>query len=306
MYKLFRRVEHTVYNEDAKGDIKIATISDIHYSQLVTPKVLAIIFGKLASLNPDYITIAGDLLDSIDVLQEEELRSNILKFIQSLSTIAPVIISYGNHDFSSKKDGKWVFGWNGSFWGEVASIPNVTIVDNSIYQDDKIFISGYTQPFDFYFDDKRESLPVMLEELKSLKDDLLKPIVSLPRICMIHSPYRLTEPMISKYFKNYDLFLCGHMHEGMVPPILDDVIRSNYGLIAPSKFLFPKNARGTIQTEYGQYIIISGGITKISEESPKILHPGNIFYPMSIEDITLTSDLEKVGYQKKIRYERGK
>lgn len=271
---------------------------------MVTHKVLFTIFSKINSLKPDYITIAGDLLDSIDVLKDDTLRRILIDFIRSLSAIAPVIISLGNHDFSTKEDGKWVYGWDEDFWKEVESIPKVAIVDNKIYQDDRVFISGYTQPFDFYFEDKREYLPAMIASLESQKEELLNPTVSLPRICMIHSPYRLTEPLISKYFKNYDIFLSGHMHEGMVPPILDDVIKSSYGLIAPSRFLFPKNARGTIRTEYGQYIIISGGITKLAEETPKILQPANVFYPMSIEDITLTSDKDKIAYQKRIKYEK--
>lgn len=306
MYKLFRTVKHTIYNEDAKEDIRIAAISDIHYSHLVTPQVLVNIFFKLLSLNPDYIAIIGDLLDSIDVLQDEELENILLDFISELSVIAPVIISLGNHDISTKKDGKWIFGWNGSFWGKLAAMPNVTRVDNTIYQDDKILISGYTQPFDFYFEDKREYIPVMINSLESEKEGLLNITISLPRICMIHSPYQLTNPVIAKYFKNYDVLLSGHMHEGMMPPILDDVISTNHGLIAPSKFFLPKNARGTIQTENGQYLIISGGITKIAEENPKILHPANHFYPMSIEDITLTSDKDKMAYQKKIEYEKVK
>lgn len=304
MYKLFRKVEHSIYNQDAKGNIKIVAISDVHYSHMVTPKVLLTIFSKINSLKPDYITIVGDLLDSVDVLKDDTLRRNLIGFIRSLSTVAPIIISIGNHDFSTKKDEKWAYGWDGDFWREVASIPKVTVVDNTIYQDDRVFISGYTQPFEFYFEDKKEYLPAMITSLERQKEELLSPTVELPRICMIHSPYRLTEPAISKYFKNYDIFLSGHMHEGMVPPILDDVIKSNYGIITPSKFLFPKNARGTVRTEYGQYIIISGGITKLAEESPKILQPANIFYPMSIEDITLTSDKDKIAYQKRIKYEK--
>ena len=306
MYKFFRTVKHTIYNEDAKGEIKIAAISDIHYSQLVTPGVLVSIFFKLYYLKPDYVVIVGNLLDSIDVLQDSELEVIVLDFISELSVIAPVIISLGNHDISTKKDGKWVFGWQGSFWRKIAAMPNVTIVDNTVYQDDKIFISGYTQPFDFYFDDKKEYIPVMVSSLESEKENLLNPTVSLPRICMIHSTYQLTNPVISKYFKDYDILISGHMHEGMVPPILDDVIHSNYGLIAPSKFLFPKNVRGTVRTDNGQYLIISGGITKIAEENQKMLHPANNVYPMSIEDITLTSNPEKTEYQKKVKYERVK
>ncbi len=306
MYKIFRKIEHSIYNKNAKGNTKIVTISDLHCSHLVTPNTLFTIFSKILTLRPDYITIAGDLLDSIDVLQDRSLRRAIIDFIKALSTISPVIISLGNHDFSTKQNGKWMYGWDSSFWEEVEAIENVTLVDNKSYQDSRIFIGGYTQNFDFYFEDKREHLPSMIEDLKKQKEELLKPTVELPRICMIHSPYRLTEPAISKFFQNYDIILSGHMHEGMVPPILDDFIKNERGLIAPSKFLFPKNARGTVRTNSGQYIVISGGITKIPEESPKILRLGNIFYPMSIEDITLTNDLEKVEYQKKIKYERVK
>lgn len=304
MGDFFRRVEHTIYNEYAKEDIRIAAISDLHYSHIVKNKTLEDIISKLDSLNPNYITIAGDLIDCIEVVQVPELRDNIINFLKSISAIAPVIISIGNHDFYTKGGEKWIFGWDGSFWSEVASIPNITIVDNSIYQDDKIVMFGYTQSFDFYFNDPREDIPVMLDELRTLKEDLLKPSVSLPKICLIHSPYSLTDERVSNYFKSYDIFLCGHMHEGLIPPILDEIIKSNYGLIAPSKFFFPKNARGTIELEDGKIIIISGGITKFCEAAPKVLHPFNFFYPMAIDDIILTCDNERKEYKKKIKYER--
>lgn len=304
MDKLFRRVEHTIYNKNINDDIRIAAISDIHYSDIVKLTALSNILLKVESLKPDYISIVGDLIDSTRVLEDKRLRDNITIFIKSLARIAPVIISIGNHDFTSKENREWVYSWNEDFWNQIAAIKNVVVVNNSTFEDDKILMSGYTQPFDYYFKDKRGYLEAMIEDLKNEKEELLNPNSSLPKICLVHSPYRLMSPIITKYFKNYDVILSGHMHQGMVPPIIDDLIPGNKGLIAPSKFLFPNNARGTIQKENGQYIIISGGITKIGEESPKILHIGNIFYPMSIEDITLTNDEDKKTYQKKIKYEK--
>lgn len=77
------------------------------------------------------------------------------------------------------------------------------------------------------------------------------------------------------------------MHNGMVFPIVDDLISNNKGIIAPNKTLFPDNARGTktITVNGHQiHLIINGGITKL-QESARFLGNFNGFYPMSIDKV---------------------
>ena len=47
--------------------------------------------------------------------------------------------------------------------------------------------------------------------------------------------------------KEYDLLLSGHTHNGMVPKILNKLLKKNQGIIAPNKKLFPEIARGKIE-----------------------------------------------------------
>ena len=76
----------------------------------------------------------------------------------------------------------------------------------------------------------------------------------------------------------------------MIPPVLDELIDNNKGLIAPNKSLFPDNARGRKTKIIDNQIIdmiISSGIVKLQECAPQILHPFNEIYPMGIEYIKI-------------------
>ena len=79
------------------------------------------------------------------------------------------------------------------------------------------------------------------------------------------------------------------MHNGLILRILDKIIKNNYGLISPDKRFFAKNTRGKIKTEY-YTIIITGGITKLSPSSTKILSKLNGLYPISINKITVKGE----------------
>lgn len=97
----------------------------------------------------------------------------------------------------------------------------------------------------------------------------------------------MIDPKVISYIKEFDFVFCGHMHNGMVFPIVDDLISNNKGIIAPNKTLFPDNARGTktITVNGHQiHLIINGGITKL-QESAGFLGNFNGFYPMSIDKV---------------------
>ena len=88
------------------------------------------------------------------------------------------------------------------------------------------------------------------------------------------------------------------MHNGVVPPILDELFDNNIGLVAPNKKIFPKNARGIIK---GKNIkVISSGITKISNIEGKLLRWLNMFFPMGINYIEISN--KNIEYEKSIKY----
>ena len=118
-------------------------------------------------------------------------------------------------------------------------------------------------------------------------------VTNLPKkkykVALIHSPILLSEKKVVEKLKEYDLILSGHMHNGLILRILDKIIKNNYGLISPDKRFFAKNTRGKIKTKY-YTIIITGGITKLSPSSTKILSKLNGLYPISINKITVKGE----------------
>lgn len=80
------------------------------------------------------------------------------------------------------------------------------------------------------------------------------------------------------------------MHNGMITKLLDNIFPKNRGVVAPNKKLYPDNARGIKKVKINKKeitLIISGGITKIQETAPKVLHFANHLYDSQIETITI-------------------
>ena len=78
----------------------------------------------------------------------------------------------------------------------------------------------------------------------------------------------------------------------MVPKILDKFFKPNEGIIAPNKKIFPDVARGKIERYVGNKkmtVIITSGITKLSEHSAKILSKFNFVYNIDINKIIITN-----------------
>ena len=130
----------------------------------------------------------------------------------------------------------------------------------------------------------------MLRILEEQKSRLSKLSSSKVNILLCHSPIYLTNEEVTKYIEGFDLVLCGHMHNGCIPPFLDEIFKGNRGIISPSKTLFPSNARGIIEKDINGHkttIVINSGIIKIQECAPLFLEKLNCFFPIGINDINV-------------------
>ena len=173
---------------------------------------------------------------------------------------------------------------------QLNDINNIYVLNNQSYEDENVFISGFTLPTNYYYNiEKHEDENALLETLQNN----FNLVTNLPKkkykVALIHSPILLSEKKVIEKLKEYDLILSGHMHNGLIPRILDKIIKNNYGLISPDKRFFAKNTRGKIKTKY-YTIIITGGITKLSPSSTKILSKLNGLYPISINKITVKGE----------------
>jgi len=303
--RYFKKTNDIIYVSNAKSKINIVQISDLHYSSLISEKQLENIKNKISNLNPDYITITGDTIDSTESIETEDKKKIILNFFKSLGSVAPTIISLGNHDFYNKKKKKIVFNYPEYFWNQVNDIPGIHLLDNQIYKTKEIEFFGYTQPKRYYWSKTKEknNASIMEKDLKNKNNYLQES--SVPKIGLIHSPTCITNNKIINELQNFDIVLSGHMHNGCVFPILDEIWKSNVGIIDASKNFFPHNCRGKIVKKSGNKvvnIIISGALTTFSKCSPGFLHPFNILFPYHINQIIITNNQEEATKKRTYKY----
>lgn len=275
-------VKNILSSKKLKKDITFIHIGDIHYNETTSAKKLEYIKYAIEDAHPDYIFITGDLLDRPKITKNKEKIKLLVSWLNSLGNIAKVFISLGNHDIILEEDYK--------FFNKLNDINNIYVLNNQSYEDENVFISGFTLPTNYYYNiEKHEDEDALLETLQNN----FNLVTNLPKkkykVALIHSPILLSEKKVVEKSKEYDLVLSGHMHNGLIPRILDKIIKNNYGLISPDKRLFAKNTRGKIKTKY-YTIIITGGITKLSPSSTKILSKLNGLYPISINKITVKGE----------------
>ena len=277
----------------------ICILSDIHYTRWLKDWKFDAILHKMRAKKPDYIFIPGDLVDNNEEISTPAHEKRLLDFLKALGKIAPTLISPGNHDAyrSPRKNGG--IAKNPEFIAKVNQLPHVSYLSDQCYEDDHIFIFGYNQKPDYYDAGHQgahfahpidEDADLMVKDLQKIKTVQLfcatrkavsrDPFHDLPqdklKFALVHSPVHLGDPRIRHFFAGFDYLISGHMHNGVVLPGLFELWRSDRGIIAPGKRLFPKNARLSKKT-LADKKIISGAITNFSKSSARWL---NAFYPV--------------------------
>ncbi len=293
--KAFNLATYKFYRPEHAG-LKIAVISDLHFGSKVTDRKLNAIKKFLKGLSPNYIFLPGDLIDCANTVDDEREAKRLLKFLQSVADIAPLLISYGNHDFYRRSGKDWIEDTNESFFSDVATLKNVHLLNNQIFTDKNIFVLGFTQSFDYYgysaatfsnpgFENKK----LMLKELRDLDDTLVHNLPTKKlKFALIHSPIHLHDREITKELSEFDYFISGHMHNGVVPPVLDSLWLSNKGIVSPTKEFFPADVRRTIKTNQDKSIVV-GPVTTFHQNAGP-LQLANIMYPTHITLLEFSKD----------------
>ena len=124
---------YKIYNEKVKKELKVASLSDLHFSYTITEEKLKAIIKFLNSYKPNYILFPGDLLDSTGMIENKEEYMRIKNWLKELGNTAPTLISLGSHDYYKKeKDentGKthWIYYYPKYFIEDVNTLNNVKI-----------------------------------------------------------------------------------------------------------------------------------------------------------------------------------
>ncbi|MDO4759191.1 MAG: metallophosphoesterase [Candidatus Saccharibacteria bacterium] len=273
--KAFHLTTHHFYRQ-SHHSLKIFSISDIHFSDQVSSKLLSAIAQLFRQHHPTHILIVGDLIDYLQVIEQPSEKQRLLDWLAELGQIAPTIIGFGNHDFyrlaSTGFSRHWLIARPTKFFREIRSLPGLHLLDNQAYQDDQLFVLGFTLPPAYYhatrpsfLSPKFEDQHLLIQEFQKLPTQLR---VNLPttklKFALVHSPLHLLEPTVTPLFAEYDYLLSGHLHRGITPPIINEIWPSTRGFISPTRHLFPKNVRNTIRTNEDK-LIINGAITTLQK-----------------------------------------
>lgn len=250
-----------------KKEVTCFLISDLHYFKPKDLKKYQFILEELHKIKPNYLIIAGDLLDSSKVIHE----TLFINFLKACSLETTILIGIGNHDITYLQGKETLYDRNKEFWKQLNKIKNVFVLDNAKYETEEICIHGITLPYNYYYGnlDINKFLNQYLEKLNSQKLNIL----------LIHDAGSIFNYNID----SYDMILSGHTHNEMVPKLLEPIFK-NRGLISPSKRLFPKKIRGRFPIGNAE-AIISGGITKLSKRSQ--LNIFDYFWKHELTIITL-------------------
>lgn len=290
---------YKLYQKYIKRPFKIVVISDLHFSYKIKNSKLNSILKEIKKQKPDYILFVGDIIDSTDMVEDKKEEVRILSFIEELGKIAKTIISLGNHDFYKKNKGKsfWKFIFKKDFFDKINDLDNVWLLDNDIYEDNNIFIFGYTKNSACYFNEKE-----LTNDIEKLKKKIGKTPFYKLKIFMSHSPVGIEKEIKNKNLSSFDYYISGHMHNGVVPPVLYEIWNTNRGIVSPNKKVLPKYTRNTLRKKNDK-LLVNGALTTFHESS-KMFYYFNFLYPSYMSILTFTNDKkqDKIKIEKNAKY----
>lgn len=208
------QIKHVSYEIQLKEPalpegMKIILISDLHLGAVNSEKRLKSIVEEINKLEPDLVTIAGDIFnDDYHAIQNPEKAIDLLK---SITTKYGVYASLGNHD------GGGTFDEMVHFLGE----SNIKLLnDEHVVIDDKFILIGRLDPSPIggFGGLQRKDFTDILPSI----DD-----TNMPIIVMDHTPTKL-----ELYGEEIDLVLAGHTHRGQIFPgnlITNAIFEVDYG-----------------------------------------------------------------------------
>lgn len=258
-----------IYSAKILTPKKILILSDIHFGHK-TFYSLNLLKEKLlkSSFKPDFIILAGDIIDSLNEIESIENQDRLRDFLTSLTKNIKTFAIIGNHDQMTRTGfDSWLPSDITKYLDILSSIPNLSILQNNIKQNfQEIEIGGFTPSIDYYLQayESKEVYKKEYEEFGSqlnFSPDKFSIFVSHDPISLI----TLSQQMQKCLNPNTDLTISGHTHNGLAPSFLQPFFK-NHGFVSPSlkHNLFPAYAYGKIISNNTTYLI-NGAVNNFSE-----------------------------------------
>lgn len=243
-------MKQTFYSLDSQifsRHIRIALLSDLHAG--IYTKVI----DKLKKISPDYILLAGDMLEALDGSCDDTNERSMGVF-DACAQIAPTFYTTGNHEDGGTRSQSRK--WQGRKKDREYSEKNKKIILNSGVH---FLLDSYEIYDGITFGGLASGL---ITESGKPNLDFLREFAELkaPKILICHHP-EYYEPYLKEL--DIDLIVSGHAHGGQWRIF-------GRGVYAPGQGLFPKYTSGL----HDGKLIISKGLKK--GKIPRFFNPREI------------------------------
>ena len=193
-----------------KKPVTLFVFSDLHITEKMSTEVLTALYHRAKRCKPDAIVFLGDMVDTVEFLNEEKNYKLLKNFLDMMAEIAPFYIITGNHDIRSipgKRKRRMFVREPKEFWKDITKNPKIVILKNAAVKADKYFMAGIEQGPSCYSLDKDSSASTLQKHIlvsekaemmelalrKFLKKVKTPARVEKPRILLVHSARFLTE-----------------------------------------------------------------------------------------------------------------
>lgn len=188
-----RLKEYTISSEKLNNNYKAILIADLHYGVSLNDKNLQKYCNEISMLNPDFVFLAGDIVDERTT---KEQMISAFKILGSIKTKYGVYFTYGNHDKNNYSRNK---KYNLEELNREITNNNIIILEEEKkYINNDILLIGRAY-------EKRSKINEIIEKNDS----------NLYSILIDHIPQ---EYEINKN-EGINLELSGHTHDGQIFPI---------------------------------------------------------------------------------------
>ena len=247
------RVTEYTLSAPVAQPLRLVQLSDLHNA--VFGEENEDLIREVRALQPDLIFTTGDMLNS-----DEEETDTMISLLEKLVEIAPVYVSYGNHETS----------WQKNFGQELRPIIEATgaVVLDTEYLD--LELKGSAIRLGGYAGYYRAPVMTTSDPKQQWADDCFADEfedTDRYRILLSHVP---TVWLDWEYRYDYgvDLVFCGHYHGGQI------CLPAVGGMYAPNIGWFPAYTKGLFNDK-GAAVVLSAGLGS-TKGLPRINNPGEI------------------------------
>ena len=257
-------------------EIEMLVASDIHYHPRVDKEIFKLLVKYCRETSPDFIVIPGDILETINFIDDLEEKKFFERIIEELAEISPVIIVPGNHevgtfDIDKASNRSYIENTKAlNYLSSLSRIKNVYFLNNEQTSIKGVTFLGFSPRLATYLKkgDKRTNEMFMEDYLRSG----LKMAEADYNILVTHSPIILSEPEVVKNVDDFnyltDLVISGHLHDGYLPKGLDKFLgNTSVGLFfTPLVAPYPGMVCRGVHDFGRGYLFISQGFRKYTAD----------------------------------------